>query len=468
MRLLLTFVAAIFAWAVPARPVAAQERPRNVVIIIADDLGLDLGCYGNKVIRTPNLDALAKRGIRFSHGYATTASCSPSRSVILTGLHTHTSGQYGLQHQPHTQQTNDWVQSLPSLLRAAGYFTGLIGKFHVGPDAVYPFESLLTKVNARSPTAMAKAAREFLNQKGKRPFFLVYGFTDPHRAKKGFANEGFADDPAEVRYDPKDIIVPYHLPDGPEVRRELAEYCQSVSRMDRGVGLLLELLRETGQLDDTLIIFLSDNGIPFPGAKTTQYAAGLHLPLIMSSPMHKGGHTNNALASWVDIAPTVLDWSKVKGPKYKLPGRSLLPILDQENPQGWERVFGSHQFHEITMYYPMRSVTTPKHKYILNLAHKLDYPFASDLWGSAMWQGVLQRQDKMMGQRSVKAYLYRPKEELYDLEKDPNELKNLASDPAYGEVLAELRRDVRAFQAETNDPWTILYREEKGGSKWNK
>lgn len=468
MRRLLAAVSAILILAALPRPAAAQDRPRNVVLVIADDLGLDLGCYGNKVIRTPNLDALAKRGVRFSRAYATTASCSPSRSVMLTGLHTHTSGQYGLQHPPHTQQTNEWVRSLPALLRAAGYFTGLIGKFHVGPDSVYPFDALLTKVNARSPTAMARNARDFLARAGKRPFFLVYGFTDPHRAKKGFANENFADDPAEVRYDPKDVVVPYHLPDRPEVRRELAEYYQSVSRMDRGVGMLLEVLREAGRLDDTLIIFVSDNGIPFPGAKTTLYAAGIHLPLLIASPDHKGGRTNNALVSWCDIAPTVLECARVKGPGYKLPGRSLLPILEDDDPKGWDAAFGSHQFHEITMYYPMRSVTTRKHKYILNLAHKLDYPFASDLWGSASWQGVLQRGDKMMGQRSVAAYLHRPKEELYELESDPNELKNLADDPAHAEVLSDLRRRMQAFQAETSDPWTILYREEKGGAVWNR
>src|SRR5262249_1653678 len=119
-----------------------------------------------------------------------------------------------------------------------------------------------------------------------------------------------------------------------------------------------------------------------------------------------------------------------------------------------------HQFHEITMYYPMRSITTPKYKYILNLAHERPFPFSTDLWGSATWQGIRKRGDKMMGQRSVAAYMQRPKEELYDLSQDPTELKNLAGEAAHAQALTDLRQRVRAWQRETNDPWMVMYREE--------
>ncbi len=136
-------------------------------------------------------------------------------------------------------------------------------------------------------------------------------------------------------------------------------------------------------------------------------------------------------------------------------GRSLLPALEQENPAGWDVVYGSHQFHEVTMYYPMRMVRTRTHKYILNLAHPLEYPHAGDLWGSDAWQGILRRGDKMMGQRSVQAFLHRPKDELYDLTADPHELKNLAGDPGSARVLADLRDRLRAWQKQTADPWLI-------------
>ncbi|HEY1188810.1 MAG TPA: hypothetical protein VGE74_14240, partial [Gemmata sp.] len=167
-----------------------------------------------------------------------------------------------------------------------------------------------------------------------------------------------------------------------------------------------------------------------------------------------------AMASWTDVAPTVLDWCGVKpapvGKKEApLAGRSLLPVLETENADGWDAVFASHQYHEVTMYYPMRAVRTRTHKYILNLAHPLEFPSASDLWGSDMWQGVLKRKDKMMGQRTVSAFLKRPKEELYDLTTDPNELKNLATDAGRAEVLNDLRAKLADWRKKTNDPWLV-------------
>jgi N-sulfoglucosamine sulfohydrolase len=463
MRTFLPLLATMIALAVSPSPVAAQAKARNVLLLIADDLGMQVGCYGDKVIRTRHIDALAKRGVRFTQAHAAVSSCSPSRATIYTGLHTHSNGQYGLAHGKHHQETFENVRSLASLLRDAGYYTGIIGKIHVLPDSVYPFEARITdklKGN-RDVVAMAGAARRFLKQRGKRPFCLVMGYSDPHRAAKGFANDLFARDANEVKYDPKDIVVPYYLPDQPEVRQDLAEYYQSISRLDRGVGLMIELLRELGELENTLIIFLSDNGPPFPGSKTTLYRPGVHLPLIISAPTQQHrGHTNDALVSWVDVLPTILDWARVKAPP-RLQGRSLLPLLDLEHAKGWDEVYCSHQFHEITMYYPMRAIITRRYKLIVNLAPQQDYPLASDLWGSPSWQGILRRGDKMMGQRSVASFLHRLKEELYDLQSDPKELKNLAADPNHATVLSELRTKLRAWQRATGDEWVILYREEE-------
>src|SRR6266545_5403367 len=171
MRWLLVLVLGL-SWPMAPALATPQKPPRNVVLIIADDLGLDPRCYGNKAIRTPNLDGLAKKGMVFTRAYATVASCSPSRASILTGMFTHQNGQYGLQHQPHSQQTYPWVQSLANLLRTGGYWTGLIGKFHVGPDSVYNFHRVITKGTGgnRDVAAMARLAREFIGQSEKRPF----------------------------------------------------------------------------------------------------------------------------------------------------------------------------------------------------------------------------------------------------------------------------------------------------------
>src|SRR5688572_15060770 len=137
----------------------AQTKPKNVVLIVADDLGMQLGCYGDTVSKTPNIDALAKRGVRFTRAYATVASCSPSRASIYSGLYTHQNGQYGLQHAAHKQECHPWVQGLPNLLRNSGYWTGIIGKFHTGPDSSFQWHRAMTKTKWRDLQSFAQHAR---------------------------------------------------------------------------------------------------------------------------------------------------------------------------------------------------------------------------------------------------------------------------------------------------------------------
>jgi N-sulfoglucosamine sulfohydrolase len=454
MRLLVLLAAALTTSA------AVADGPRrNVILLIADDLGMQVGCYGDKVAKTPNIDALARSGTRFTNGFASVASCSPSRSAILTGLPTHQSGQYGLAHATHNAHTFTDVQSIPRLLKAAGYRTGVIAKLHVQPPEVYPWD-VEVRANGRNGAVVAAAAKKFIEDSGDKPFFLLVGFTDPHRAKQGFDSGVAYKGVPQVKFDPKNVPIPYHLSDTPEVRADLADYYGSVARLDFGVGAVLQVLKDTKRSDDTLVIFLSDNGIPFPGAKTTLYDSGIHLPLVISSPNQKArGVVNQAMASWTDIAPTVLDWAAVK-PASAMAGKSLVPILEQEDAKDRDTVFASHQFHEITMYYPMRVVRTRTHKLILNLAHPLPYPFASDIYNSASWQGVLARKDTMLGKRSREAFEHRPREELYDLTKDPDELKNVAGDPAYADVLKDLRAKLKNWQTATKDPWLVKYRYE--------
>lgn len=449
----------------PALALPAAAAPKNVVLLVADDLGLQVGCYGDPVAKTPNIDALAKSGTRFASAFASVASCSASRGTILTGLPTHACGQYGHAHAEHNFHSFRTVRGLPALLAPAGYRSGVIAKLHVQPKEVYPFD-VEVQNNGRNPAQIASEVKKFLADTGEKPFFLLVGFTDPHRSAKGFANDGKypADVPA-IKFDPKAVPVPYFLPDQPEVRAELTEYYQAVARLDDGVGRVMKVLEEAKKLDDTLVIFLSDNGIPFPGAKTTLYDAGVRLPLVVRKPGQKPGVVSTAMVSWTDVVPTVLDWCGVKpepaGKKaVERPGKSMLPVLEQDTADGWDAVFGSHQFHEVTMYYPMRMVRTRQYKYILNLAHPLEYPHASDLWASPTWQGVLKRGDTLMGSREVKAYLHRPKEELYDVAADPNELKNLAAEAAHAKALGELRAKLAAWRERTNDPWLVKDRHE--------
>ena len=211
--------------------------------------------------------------------------------------------------------------------------------------------------------------------------------------------------------------------------------------------MLTELERQ-GVADNTLILFLSDNGRPFPRAKTTLYDDGIRMPLIVAAPEAKTrGIRSQAMVSWVDITPTILDWANAHGPKeYTLPGRSLLPILGDESPAGWDRIFASHGFHEIQQYYPMRALRTRQHKYIVNLAHPLAFPIAGDVASSPSWQAFERT-------AAARPYLHRPREELYDLVKDPHETRNVADDPAYRGVLDRMRADLEAFRKRTRDPW---------------
>jgi len=428
--------------------VPAAEQ--NVLLYVVDDQGsTDAGCYGNPAIKTPGLDALAAAGTRFTHAFCTTASCSASRSVILSGQYNHANGQYGHQHSYHHFSSFQEVKSMPVLLAERGYRTASAGKYHVAPEEVYHFEEYL---NGPSPAQMADKCRDLIAADSDKPFFLYFCTTEPHRP---FKREG------SDTFDPADVIVPPYLPDTPECRGELAKYYGSVQRADAGLVRLIEILKETGHWTDTLVIYVSDNGIAFPGAKTTLYEPGMRLPCVVRNPRAaKVGVVTDAMVTWADLLPTVLEFAGAPAKGLLLHGRSFLPVLETEHPQGWDEIYASHTFHEITMYYPMKVVRGRKYKLIWNIAHGLDYPFASDLFASATWQGVLASGSDTYAKRKIDAYLHRPKFELYDLESDPDEVVNLADSPERAEVLAELKEKIKAFQKRTKDPWILKWEHE--------
>ncbi|HNY77794.1 MAG: sulfatase [Sedimentisphaerales bacterium] len=451
------------------RAAGAASRRSNVVLIVADDHGRgDLGCYGNRVVRTPHLDALAAEGVRFTHAFCTTASCSASRSVILSGLYNHYNGQYGHEHSYHHFRSFDHVRSLPVLLSQAGYRTARVGKYHVAPEEVYKFDVALPG-NSRSPVQMADNCRDFVAGDDARPFFLYFCTSDPHRGggkatelphqpdRFGNRDQGYPGI-EEVTYDPEKAIVPDYLPDIPECRAELAQYYQAVWRVDQGVGRLINVLKQAGRYDDTIVVYLSDNGIAFPGAKTTLYEPGMNLPCIVRTPWQKNrGIACDALVNYADLAPTILDLAGATPSDYEFHGRSFKSVLEREHVDGWDTTYASHTFHEITMYYPMRVVRERRFKLIWNIAHGLEYPFASDLWESATWQGNLKRGNTTYGKRTIDAYLHRPRFELYDLQSDPHEVVNLADDPKHKDKLDEMKARLKAFQKRTRDPWILKW-----------
>jgi N-sulfoglucosamine sulfohydrolase len=446
----------------PAAAAMAQSATgdyRNVLLLIADDHSPIAGCYGNQVVKTPHMDRLAQEGVRFSNAFCTTPSCSASRSVVLAGLQNHANGQFGHAHQPHNFHTHLETPSIPRIARKNGAATGVIGKLHVQPPEVYPWDFESPGGTAAPVTrdvhGMAKEATRFFRSIGGRPFYLHIGFGDPHRAGRGFANEGSHPNVKKNAYSPADVIVPPFLPDRPEVRKELAEYYQAIDRLDQGVGFLLEALEQAGRTKDTLVIYMSDHGMPFTGAKGSPYDSGLACPLIISTPeMKRRGIVNSALTHWPDIAPTVFDWMRLPLPEERH-GRSLLPILEQENPAGRHEFFFSHTFHEVNNYYPFRGIRTRTHKYFRVLYPELEMPIPSDLFASTSWQGTLKRRDEMMGRRKTSAILHHAKEELYDLQSDPHETTNLAGSPAAADLVARFREQTRKFRSGTGDPWFI-------------
>ena len=436
---------------------------RNVLLLIADDLGKQLGCYGCPYIKTPNIDKLAANGVRFDNAFASTASCSGSRSTIYTGMHTHQNGQYGLNSGKHHFMTFEHIETAPAVLSNHGYRTGIIGKIHVGPADIYPWESREESFTRDVSWTADRAADFFeVSKKDSRPFVLTVGYHDPHRdrTRGGFGN----DEPVDSRvkrtsYRPEDMVIPGFLSDTPGVRQELANYAEAISRLDQGIGMILEELEKAGHAENTLVIFMSDNGPPFMNSKTTLYDAGICLPLIIRQPTLPPS-VNPNLVSYVDVRPTILEWTL--GPsakdlnKSERSGRSFLQILGAtERLPEWDHVFGSHTFHESTNYWPTRYIRTTRYKYHRNIAWRLDFPFANDIYGSLTWEDVRNAEvsPKTIGKRPLKDYFFRPPEELYDLVEDPDEIKNLIKDLDHTAVLEDLRTRLEAWQRRTNDPW---------------
>lgn len=488
-----------------------ETKGRNVLLIIADDAGFETEVYNNSVVRTPNLLALSRRSLILQNAFTSVSSCSPSRASILTGLPQHQNGMYGLHQGVHHFNSFDEVQSLPLLLSQANIHTGIIGKKHVGPGAVYPFDFAYTEENnsvlqvGRNITRIKHLVRKFFQthrekhaEKGREGkarrggssggaegdesrFFLYVAFHDTHRCghsqpqygafceKFGNGQPGMGSIPdwKPEYYTPEQVKVPPFVPDTPASRADLAAQYTVVSRLDQGIGLVLQELREAGYENDTLVLYSSDNGIPFPNGRTNLYGSGTAEPMLLSSPEHRGrwGDASQAYVSLLDITPTILDWFSIPYPSYSLPtdpktpvhltGRSLLPALVTE-PSGWQTVYGSQSLHEVTMYYPMRSVHQGAYRLLHNMHYRMPFPIDQDFYVSPTFQDLLNR--TRLGQhthwfKTLESYYYRARWELYDTSTDPQETQNLAGEPSHGAKLESLRQSLLKWQWQTGDPW---------------
>jgi N-sulfoglucosamine sulfohydrolase len=438
-------------------------RPTNVLLITADDLNYNsVGVYGCEIPGiTPNLDKLAAGGIRFNHGYVNIAVCQPSRQSIMTGLYPRTNGSLGF------QPINDDVTTLTEQLKQVGYMNGILGKeIHLRPTEKFFWDYFITEGDlasglgiGRDPELFYKFTREFIQKadRDNKPFFLMANSHDPHRPFAGSEQEKNAwgaDLPVFTRkITPEEVTVPGFLPDLPEVRLEIAEYYTSVYRLDQTVGAILRALEESGHWDNTLVMFLSDNGMPLPFAKSNCYLNSNKTPWIVSWPnqIKEGRVDDDHFISGIDFMPTVLHALRLPEVA-QMDGRSFLPLLEGKTQSNRNVVFT--EFHRIFagIDYPMRGVQEGDFGYIVNFWSDGKHQIRGDAMGgrtyAAMKQGA--SSDSLVNGR-LAFYEYRVPEELYDFSKDPDALHNLIDDPNYHEVKVRLKKILGRNMRETKD-----------------
>lgn len=447
----------------PTSEEATDYRPLNVLLITADDLNYNsVGVYGSTVPDiTPNIDQLASEGLRFTRAYVNIAICQPSRQSILTGRYPHRNGAPGFDPIDRS------VRTLPEALHQVGYLNAIIGKEeHLKPMDKFCWDYVIREEDVasgtgigRSPALYRQYTAEFIHRAKaeNKPFFLMANTHDPHRPFAGSEQERrqWGEDLPEFtrKIAPEEVSVPAFLPDLPEVQQEMAEYYTSVYRCDQVVGSILRALEESGQSDNTLVLFISDNGISLPFAKGNCYLNSNKTPWIMRWPgqIPPGSVDSTHFVSGIDFMPTVLHalhLSKVPD----MDGYSFLPILKGQ-PQSRTMVFT--QLHKLFSgrEYPMRSIQRGDFGYIANFWADGDFTFTGDALSgrtfAAMDQAAASSEE--IAER-VDLLKYRVKEELYDFKNDPDGLVNLADDPELREEKQQLKELLYAEMKRSDDP----------------
>ena len=440
---------------------AADEPPArpNVVLIIADDLGDgDLGCYGHPGIKTPHLDRLASQGVRFTNAVLTTSSCSPSRASLLTGKYPHETDAEQL-HWPLPADNETFSERL----QGAGYWTAAVGKWHLGPHVKDRFDLVaeagsggfvlptgpdgapLEMTAGKNPSGCEDWVPVLKNRPRDKPFFLWLAALDPHR--------DYSPNAIPDPHRPAAAAVPPFLPDEPAVRSDLALYMDEVARLDSHVGQALDELDRQGVAGNTLVLFMSDNGRPFPRCKTTLYDSGIKTPLIARLPgITPAGAVCERLVSSVDISATILDLCGA-GRLAAGRGESFRPLL--KNPAGpavREYAFAEKNWHDYDA--SQRAVRTARFKYIRNLDPEVpNTPPADAVRSPTFVTMVRMRQAGELTPEQAEIFQApKPAEELYDLAADPHELHNLAADPDRADLLDELRSALDRWRVNTGDP----------------
>lgn len=433
----------------------SHTQPYNIVLFIADDLGVnDIEPYGNKVVRTPNLTRLSKESLLFMRAFASSPTCTPSRSTMYTGL-------MPIRHGAHGNHggVSAGTQSLVQYLQPLGYRVAIAGKLHVGPEEVFSFERI-SKSNVIEPGHEKQPGLNYdLNlepvdkwlsqQQQNKPFMLIVADHSPHVVW-----------PEKATYDPNKVDIPIKHIDTRETRISRARYYTDVTKMDNNVGKLLSSLDKNGLSKNTIVIFVSDQGPQWPFAKWSLYDDGIKTPLMVRWPgTVKGGTKTGALVSLADLLPTIVEAAGGKAPQ-DIDGQSFLPVLKGIKDVHREYVFATHTGDRLMNRAPARMLRTTKYKYILNLAPEILYTTHMDKakdhdGGREYWDSWRAKSFTDEHAASILwRYHNRPKEELYNVETDPHELHNLASDPNHSKLLNDYRGKLAEWRKQQKDTIT--------------
>ncbi|MDB4614222.1 sulfatase [bacterium] len=438
----------------------AADQP-NILLIVSEDNGPELACYGDRYARTPHLDRLADDSILFSRAFVPQAGCSQSRASFLTGLYPHQHGQIGLATWGFRLYRKD-TPNLPRSLKEIGYRAGLIGKLHINPASAFPFdmhEIAGANFQRKDLGDYSRHAKEFMNA-GEEPFFLSVNYPDAHdpwiRQVDGLPKNPQTKDDVQ--------IMDYMGIDSPEFREMVADYYNCMSRLDSLIGDLLRELEQSGKADNTIVIYIGDHGADMLRGKRTCYEGGLRIPMLVKWPGRIVPQVRDEFVSTLDLMPTLLKASganDVAG----LPGAKLQPLFQAGSAKWRTHFFAEYHTHAAAPnYFPQRSVRGERYKLIESLLPDAIHPdYAKTIeklhgdFTKQKYSGTLDLNAVIASARPAAKAAYAlmrkpPRYQLYDLDQDPHEFKNLAADPRHAATLSELKQRLAKWRTETNDP----------------
>lgn len=424
---------------------AATDRP-NIVIIMADDLdSRQLSCYGGKNLKTTHIDALAEAGLKFNHIYTSEAMCVPTRASLFTGLYPVQHGSFQ-NHKP----VYDHLKSVGHYLGDLGYRVGLTGKDHVTkPASVFPFDI----VDGFEPKCVAPTddyrlddVKKYITT-GNQPYCLFVMSINPHAPwTVGDTTE----------FDADKLKLPADWVDTPVTRKQYVKYLAEVRRLDNQVEEINALLKEVGQEENTIVIFLGEQGAQFPGAKWNLYDAGQRSSMLVKWPgIVKPASITNALVQYEDITPTLIDIAGGK-PVAGLDGKSFLQVVKGKKKEARNYVFGIHNNIPEGDSYPIRSIRDHRYKLIVNLTPDKQYynRFMMNRERkdrNTVWFSWVDEKKDSNASKLIDRFVNRPAIEFYDTEKDPFELHNLVADPQYTSRIAGMRKELEAWMKQQGD-----------------